>query len=630
MFRLGRYEVVSEIGRGGMGIVYRGLDTALGRPVAIKTISLTPQTTPEETRQLRTRLKREAQAAATFSHPNIVAIFDVGQEGEDTYVVMELVEGGTLERALYGGGEPPSQTTLLEILEAVAQALDYAHAHGVVHRDVKPANIFIEESGRIKLGDFGIARVAGNQTITETGMLTGSPHYMSPEQLKGEPATGRSDQFALAVVAYTVLVGRKPFDSDSFAALASKILFEEPQPPAAFGRQVPPGVERVLRRGMAKTASERYASCGEFMEALTRECRAPGAAAEVVRPEPVRALRRWLLPAFVVASVLVVATFLVWLVARERATRTEPVANTAQGTEPAAPTAAAKPPSSAAAPAASPSGPPAVPAEKAVEAPPRLPAPRPAALNERVNPKDGLAYVEVPPGSFQMGCLPEDPCDCCSKPSHAVTLSHGFRIGRTPATVESYQRFSRETGTVMPPEPTGWGNCFKDGNGKNPICNVTWKEAGTFCKNSGGRLPTEAEWEYAARAGWTTTARSSRELAAPYSKLGEVAWLDLPPHPVGQRAPNALGLHDTLGLMFEWCADLFSHQYPAQALTDPVSNSDPRDDYPAHVLRGGHTEDMATMPFNSLVSLRQRGATGTGIEDTRAPGYGFRCVLPEQ
>jgi serine/threonine protein kinase len=191
MARLGRYEIISEIGRGGMGIVYRGLDTALGRTVAIKTISLGAQGTPQEAQRLRERLMREAQAAATLSHPNIVTVHDVGQEGDTAYVVMEFVQGGTLDRALEEPGAPRSAEALLKILEEVAHALDYAHAHGVVHRDVKPGNIFIQEDGGVKLGDFGIAKITWSRTMTETGMLTGSPHYMAPEQRSEERRVGK-------------------------------------------------------------------------------------------------------------------------------------------------------------------------------------------------------------------------------------------------------------------------------------------------------------------------------------------------------------------------------------------------------------------------------------------------------
>ena len=146
MSHLGRYEIISELGRGGMGIVYRGRDTALGRAVAIKTISLSSSGTPDEAQQLRQRFMREAQSAATLSHPNIVTVYDVGQEGDIAYVVMELVEGGTLDRVLAEPGASRSAADLLKVLEDVAHALDYAHAHGIVHRDVKPANIFIQQT----------------------------------------------------------------------------------------------------------------------------------------------------------------------------------------------------------------------------------------------------------------------------------------------------------------------------------------------------------------------------------------------------------------------------------------------------------------------------------------------------
>lgn len=302
MSRLGRYEVISEIGRGGMGIVYRGRDTALGRAVAIKTISLSSEGAPKEAQQLRERLMREAQAAATLSHPNVVTVYDVGEEGDRAYVVMEFVEGGTLDRVLAEPGVSRSAADLLKVLEDVAHALDYAHAHGIVHRDVKPANIFVQPDGGVKLGDFGIAKVTWSRTMTETGTVVGSPHYMAPEQLKGERVTGRSDQFALAAVAYTLLAGRKPFDADTFASLASKILFEEAPSPAVFGVRLPPEVEQVLRKGMSKDPAGRFVNCTEFAESLKDAFRLP-APAPVSAPAPAPAPP----PQPVVAPVPVVA-----------------------------------------------------------------------------------------------------------------------------------------------------------------------------------------------------------------------------------------------------------------------------------------------------------------------------------
>ncbi len=639
-----------------MGVVYRAVDTTLGRTVAIKTISLGAQGTPEEAQQLRARLMREAQAAATLSHPNVVTVYDAGQEGDATFVVMELVQGGTLDSALADPAGPRSPEAILKLLAEVAHALDYAHAHGIVHRDVKPANIFIEETGGVKLGDFGIAKVTWSRTMTETGTLAGSPHYMSPEQLRGERVTGRTDQFALGAVAYRLLTGRKPFDSDTFASLASKILFEDAPSPAALGVQLGAEAEKVLRKAMSKAPTERFENCTEFVEALTEAVLHHAPAPQP--PKTTEAHRRgWLVPVTLAAMLIVVAAGLFLWLRQQGANRAEAAdwestrnskdaavfdaylkryprgrfAADAQREIQALRTATAAIPAlkKATVDTTAPAKPVAAGTEaKGAEvkaSKPVLGVLRP--LGQRVNSKDGLVYIGVAPGTFHMGCLPDDPCDCCSKPSHPVTITKGFWIGQTAVTIDAYRQFARASGREMPPAPTGWGNCYKDATAKSPMCNVTWDEANAFCQYAGGRLPTEAEWEYAARAGWSSTERSSRGIA-PFGQLNEIAWLDLPPHPVGQKAPNALGLYDTLGLMSEWSQDFFSHQYPDGALTDPVSQTDKRDDYPAHVLRGGHTEDMASMPFNSLVSLRQRGATGEGIGTTRAPGYGFRCVLP--
>ena len=252
MQRLGRYEIVSEVGRGGMGVVYRALDSALGRTVAIKTIRLSEYATPQEVRTLRERLLRKARTAGTLAHPNIVAVYDLGQEGDTTYVVMEFIHGRTLEEVLAESSPPATEEWLLQVLEDAARALDYAHAHWVFHRDVKPSNIMIQDDGRVKIADFGIAKVAWAKTMTETGMVMGSPYYMAPEQLKGEPVTGRTDQFALAGVAYTVLTGKKPFDADTVASLFNKILHQDPPPVQALNPTLSTDVEQVLRKVVSR------------------------------------------------------------------------------------------------------------------------------------------------------------------------------------------------------------------------------------------------------------------------------------------------------------------------------------------------------------------------------------------
>src|SRR5882724_8804673 len=201
MDRIGRYKIVRELGRGAMGVVYHAIDPNIGRPVAIKTIQLGGNRTPEEQERLRERLFREARSAGILSHPGIVTIYDVEQQGDLAYIAMEYVDGPTLDQLL-SSGQNTSSDQLFSILGQTAAALDYAHGKGIVHRDIKPANIMIAKDGTAKITDFGIAKVTASEQFTMTGAIVGTPHYMSPEQVQGQAVDGRSHQFSLAVITY--------------------------------------------------------------------------------------------------------------------------------------------------------------------------------------------------------------------------------------------------------------------------------------------------------------------------------------------------------------------------------------------------------------------------------------------
>ncbi len=264
----GRYLVDGELGKGGMGIVYRGLDPLIGRPVAIKTIRVTDSGTAAETANLRERLLRESRAAGVLSHANIVAIYDVGQEGDTAYIVMEFIAGPTLERLQADDPDFRKSSEIIRILADCARGLDYAHSRGIVHRDIKPANIMVQHDGTAKIADFGIAKISQASALTQTSAVMGSPHYMSPEQLKGKPVSGQSDQYALAIMAYSLLAGRPPFEADTIATLVAKALYEEPTTVQVWNPALPAGVDVVLKRALAKEPTHRYSSCTEFVDAL--------------------------------------------------------------------------------------------------------------------------------------------------------------------------------------------------------------------------------------------------------------------------------------------------------------------------------------------------------------------------
>jgi serine/threonine protein kinase len=281
MDRIGRYKIVRELGRGAMGVVYHAIDPNIGRPVAIKTIQLAGIRKPEEQERLRERLFREARSAGILSHPGIVTIYDVEQQGELAYIAMEYVDGPTLDQLL-SEPQPLAPNRIFGILAQTAAALDYAHGKGIVHRDIKPANIMIAGDGTAKITDFGIAKITASDHFTMTGSIVGTPHYMSPEQVQGQPVDGRSDQFSLAVIAYEMLTGEKPYTGEHLTTVVYKIVAEEPMAPHRINSTLGGAIDGALRKGLAKKADARYRTCSEFIEALEKAC----AAAKNWKPMP--------------------------------------------------------------------------------------------------------------------------------------------------------------------------------------------------------------------------------------------------------------------------------------------------------------------------------------------------------
>lgn len=273
MDRIGRYKIVRELGRGAMGVVYHAIDPNIGRPVAIKTINLAAVLKPDEQERMRERLFREARSAGILSHPGIVTIYDVEQQGDLAYIAMEYVDGPTLDQLL-SQPQPMPPERMFSILAQTAVALDYAHGKGIVHRDVKPANIMIAANGTVKITDFGIAKITASEQFTMTGSIVGTPHYMSPEQVQGQAVDGRSDQFSLAVIAFEMLTGEKPYTGEHLTTVVYKIVAEEPPSPHRINASLGSGIEGVLLKSLSKKPDARYASCTEFIDALEQACAA--------------------------------------------------------------------------------------------------------------------------------------------------------------------------------------------------------------------------------------------------------------------------------------------------------------------------------------------------------------------
>ena len=271
MDRIGRYQIVRELGRGAMGVVFLAVDPTIGRQVAIKTIRLGEVNDPDERAKLRERLFREARSAGILSHPGIVTIYDMEEHGDVAFIAMEFVDGPTLDQLL-SESEPITREKLLNILRQTAVALDYAHAKGIVHRDIKPANIMIAADGAVKITDFGIAKVTTSQQYTQTGTILGTPNYMSPEQVQGLAVTGRADQFSLAVIAFEMLTGDRPFTGEHISTVVYKIVAEDPPPVQRLNPTLGPQIDAVLRRGLLKKPEVRYGSCLEFVSGLDTAC----------------------------------------------------------------------------------------------------------------------------------------------------------------------------------------------------------------------------------------------------------------------------------------------------------------------------------------------------------------------
>jgi serine/threonine-protein kinase len=266
--KLGRYEIIAELGQGAMGIVYRAIDPILNRVVAIKTINMALK--QDEIAEYEARFYQEARAAGGLNHPNIVTIYDIGKSGTVAYMAMEFLEGEELSVLLAPGAALPVMQAV-DIAMQVADGLAYAHEHDVIHRDVKPANIMITTGGLAKITDFGIARMRAAKVVTQTGVVLGSPKYMSPEQVLGKRAEARSDIFSLGAVLYEMLTGKAPFVGADVNAMMYQTLNLVPPPPSTFNPVVPSMLDLIIAKTLAKAPEDRYPSARELVADL-REC----------------------------------------------------------------------------------------------------------------------------------------------------------------------------------------------------------------------------------------------------------------------------------------------------------------------------------------------------------------------
>jgi eukaryotic-like serine/threonine-protein kinase len=266
--QLGRYTIDGEIGRGAMGVVFRATDSVLQRTVAVKTVNMALE--KDHADKYEARFFQEARAAGGLNHPNIVTVYDAGKAGDVVYMAMEYIQGVEL-RTLLTEGQPMALSRALAIAAQVAEGLGYAHQAGVVHRDIKPANIMVTADGPVKITDFGIARMRASADLTQTGVMLGSPKYMSPEQVIGKRADHRSDIFSLGVILYEMLSGAGPFSGENITALMYQIVNFAPPAPSSVNKAVPEMLDFIVAKMLAKPIEERYPDAREVARDL-REC----------------------------------------------------------------------------------------------------------------------------------------------------------------------------------------------------------------------------------------------------------------------------------------------------------------------------------------------------------------------
>ena len=670
--RIGKYEIIEELGRGGFATVYKARDVELDRVVALKVL----HPYYAEDRQFVERFRQEARAAARLRHPHIVTVYDAGEAGDRLYIAMEYLPGRTLQALLEAEGALPLERAL-PILEQVAEALDHAHAQGVVHRDVKPGNVVVEQAAGgawATLTDFGLVKaLAASTALTSQGTLLGSPEYMAPEQADPERAGEvgpAADRYALGVVAYQMLTGRVPFPGNTPATLNAHEHKPVP-PPRSLCSRLSEAVEAALLKMLAKAPAERFPSAGAFVAQLREVLlveqqsarltllyaqlqaaagRQAWAEAQTLgeriqqldpayrdvpkwmsrarnrlrrpprRPPQERPVSQWPVVSGVAAFLVVIG---IAAIVVPRLTETFlPPTFVPQPTETRQlPTITARPTEM---PTWTPVPPTATP--RPTETPTLVGPPAEANVGDTwMRPTDGMVMVYVPAGEFLMGSSDaDDQARNDEKPQHTVYLD-AFWIDWTEVTNAQYRKCV-EAGACQ--QPGCWDDDRYNASGQPVVC-VTWDDAQAYAAWAGGRLPTEAEWEEAARGTdgriypWgdefdgTRLNYCDRNCGSGWKDIGNDDGYTLTA-PVGSYVSGASPYWalDMAGNVWEWVTDWYDEGYYARS---PARNPQGPDAGDQRVLRGGSFEDGGG---NVRCAVRTMGSP-----DSWGSVGGFRVVV---